>query len=566
MLLAEQRKLFVVFLLLAACCFAPGDCAEQGRSAPSPAARPPILDYIGKGWDVLTRSMSDCATIVDSKVATTSVLYVPADFHVTDELHAVEKRCNVEIHALPRVIHKLGEIDTNMIYPHGLLYLPNRYVVPGGRFNEMYGWDSYFIIRGLVNDNRIELARGMVENFYFEIEHYGSFLNANRTYYLSRAQQPFLTSMILAVYHAEKEKGKEDRSWIEKGYSYAVRDHDMWMEPEMRAGETELSRYFDFGEGPAPESLKDEKDHYRKVVEYFLGHPEQSTGRFVERLPGEKTTLGPGTMYGLQLCDIPRTMERPHCAELKQFTLSGDFYKGDRAMRESGFDISFRFGPFGADTHHYAAVCLNSLLYKTELDLAEMSEIMGQKADASRWRQKADARRTAIIKYLWDGAKGEFFDYDFTKKTRSSYRYITTFYPLWAGLATKEQAKAVEANLKNFEQPGGAVMSPYATGAQWDMPYAWAPTQMILVDGLRRYGYKEDAERIAFKFADTIAENYAKEGYIVEKYDAVKRSTDAAVTSGYSINVIGFGWTNAAYLEFVKELPEAKRAELGRIH
>jgi len=567
MLRAERRKFFVGFALLLACCFAPSFSAGQGSAAPAQTtAPPPILDYIGKGWDVLTRSMSDCATIVDPKVTTASVLYVPADFPVTEELRALEKRCGVEIHALPRVIHKLGEIDTNKVYPHGLLYLPNRYVVPGGRFNEMYGWDSYFIVRGLLSDNRIELARGMTENFFFEIEHYGSFLNANRTYYLSRAQQPFLTSMILGVYNAEKEKGKADRAWLEKAYGYAVRDHEMWLEPEMRAGNTDLSRYFDFGEGPAPESLKDERDHYRKVVEYFLNHPERSAGRFVDRLPGENAPLGPGTMYALRLCDIPRTMERPHCGELRQLTLSEDFYKGDRAMRESGFDISFRFGPFGADTHHYAAVCLNSLLYKTEMDLAEISEFLGRKGDAEGWRQKAGARRTAINKYLWDEAKGEFFDYDFTRKSRSSYEFITTFYPLWAGLATKEQAKAVVANLKIFEQPGGAVMSPYNTGAQWDMPYAWAPTQMILVEGLRRYGYKEDAERIAFKFASTIAENYAKEGYIVEKYNAVTRSTDAAVTSGYSINVIGFGWTNAAYLEFVKGLPEAKRAEVGRIH
>jgi alpha,alpha-trehalase len=524
------------------------------------------LDYIANGWDVLTRSMSDCATVVDSKISTTSIIYVPAEFTVTEDLHALEKRCSVEIRILPRVIHKLGEIDTRSFYPHGLLYLPNRYVVPGGRFNEMYGWDSYFIVRGLVRDNRIDLAHGMIENFFFEIEHYGSILNANRTYYLSRSQQPFLTSMILSVYNAEKEKGKDDRGWLERGYGYAVRDHDMWLVPELQAGDTGLSRYFDFGEGPAPESLKDEKDHYRKVVEYFLNYPEQSGGRFEERQPGENKELGLGTIYALRLCDMPRTMERPHCEELRQLALSRDFYKGDRAMRESGFDISFRFGPFGADTHHYAAVCLNSLLFKTEMDLAEMSAALGRKTDAESWRRRAAARRTAINEYLWDESRGEFFDYDFTKRTRSSYEYITTFYPLWAGLATAEQAKAVVANLKSFEQPGGAVMSPYNTGAQWDSPYAWAPAQMILVEGLRRYGFGEDAERVAYKFASMIAENYAKEGYIVEKYNAVTRTTDAAVTSGYQINVVGFGWTNAAYLEFLKQLPEGKRAELMSIH
>jgi alpha,alpha-trehalase len=286
----------------------------------------------------------------------------------------------------------------------------------------------------------------------------------------------------------------------------------------------------------------------------------------VERQPGEKAALGPGAVYVLRLCNEPHTMEKPRCEDLKEVTLSADAYKGDRAMRESGFDISFRFGPFGVDTQHYAAVCLNSLLYKTEMDLAEMSEILGRKAEAESWREKAAARKKAINQYLWDEAKGEFFDYDFTKNQRSRYEYITTYYPLWAGLASDAQAQAVAGNLKSFEQPGGAVMSPYNTGAQWDYPYAWAPTQMLMVDGLRRYGYMEDADRIARKFAGTIAENYAKDGYIVEKYDAVTRSTDSPVTSGYSINVIGFGWTNAAYLDFVNELPKTKHAALAQIH
>ena len=557
------RSLRVLVLFVFAAAFVPAVHAQS--AAPAVTTHPPILGYIDHGWDVLTRSMSDCSTIADPKVTTKSILYVPADFPITDELHALEQKCGVGIRPLPIVIHRPGEIDTNDFHPQGLLYLPNRYVVPGGRFNEMYGWDSYFILLGLLRDHRVDLARGMVENFFFEIEHYGSILNANRTYYLSRSQQPFLSSMVLAVYNAEKQNGNDDRAWLQRGYDYVSRDHAMWLSRELLAGNTGLSRYYDFGDGPAPESLKDETDHYRKVVEYFLNHPEQGVGRFDERLPGGNTELGPGTVYSLRLCDVPGGMEHPHCGELRELTLNRDFYKGDRAMRESGFDISFRFGPFGADTHHYAPVCLNSLLFKVEMDLAEISQILGQKSDVQIWKQKAEVRRAAINKYLWDETKGEFFDYDFTKNKRSTYEYITTYYPLWAGLATPQQAKAVLANLKTFEQPGGAVMSPYNTGAQWDFPYVWAPTQIILVEGLRRYGFTQDADRIAYKFAGTIAENYAKEGYIVEKYNGVTRSTDSAVTSGYNINVIGFGWTNAAYLEFLKLLPESKREELEGI-
>ncbi len=158
--------------------------------APDAHGLAPIRSYISTGWDTLTRSMNECGTVVDTKLAATSVMYLPADFPEPAALSALQKECKFEVKPLPSVIHHPGEVDANALNPPGLLYLENKYVVPGGRFNEMYGWDSYFIIRGLVSDGRIDLARGMVENFFFEIQHYGNVLNANRSYYLSRSSRP----------------------------------------------------------------------------------------------------------------------------------------------------------------------------------------------------------------------------------------------------------------------------------------------------------------------------------------------------------------------------------------
>jgi len=525
----------------------------------------PILDYISNGWDTLTRSMGNCATIVDPKLAAKSVLYVPADFSVPESVRSLESRCKVQVSPLPQVIRKPGEIDTNTFSPHGLLYLEHPYVVPGGRFNEMYGWDSYFIIRGLARAGRLDLARGMIENFFFEIEHYGAVLNANRSYYLSRSQPPFLTSMILSLYQAQKEKGHQDRAWLERAYQFAVRDHDMWIREPHLAGDTGLSRYYDFGDGPAPESLKDETDHYKKVAQYFLLHSDSNPAHLVERNPGETQPLGVGSQYSLEMCDLPRTMEKPRCESFLELALSRDYYKGDRSMRESGFDISFRFSPYGADTHHFAAVCLNSLLYKTEKDLEEMSRILGSNsgaeetkkraAEAEEWKKRAAARKDAIQKYLWDPQRGEYFDYDFMKQTRSTYEYASTFYPLWTGITSADQAAAIMKSLSHFERPGGLQMSPYDTGAQWDSPFAWAPIQLIAMEGLRRYGFAEDADRMSYNFLSTVAENFRRDGTIREKYNAVNRGTDASVKSGYSINVVGFGWTNAIFLEFLHQLP-----------
>jgi alpha,alpha-trehalase len=523
----------------------------------------PILAYIASGWDTLTRSMSDCSTIVDSKLAGKSILYVPADFPINGRLHALEARCNIEVRPLPKIIHRLGEVDTNTFSPHGLLYLEYPYVVPGGRFNEMYGWDSYFIIRGLVRADKLDLARGMIENFFFEIEHYGAVLNANRTYYLSRSQPPFLTSMIVAVYDAQKAQGKEDRAWLERAYGYAVRDHNMWTTEPLLAGDTGLSRYFDFGEGPAPESLKDETDHYQKVAEYFLQHADTGNRFLVDHQAGESAEPSAGALYSLKLCNLPLTMEKLRCEAVKEISLSRDYYKGDRSMRESGFDISFRFSPFGAETQHFAAVCLNSLLYKSEKDLETMSRELGRNKEADDWKSKANARQKEIVAWLWDAQRGEFFDYKVSEKKRSVYEYASTFYPLWAGLATKEQAAAIAKNLDHFERPGGLLTSPYETGAQWDAPYAWAPLELIAVEGLRRYGYADQANRLSYEFLSNVAENFRRDGTIREKYDAVHRSAETAVKSGYSINVIGFGWTNGVFLEFLHEMPKAEVEKLG---
>jgi alpha,alpha-trehalase len=523
----------------------------------------PIRSYIASGWDSLTRSLSDCKTIVDPKLAAASVLYIPADFDAPAVVQQLEKQCAVKVQHLPTVIHKLGEVDPGKIDPAGLLYLPNKYVVPGGRFNEMYGWDSYFIIRGLVRENRLDLAQGMVENFFFEIQHYGAVLNANRTYYLTRSQPPFLTSMILAVHNAQKAAGHEDRVWLEKAYDYATRDYALWTHEPHLAGSTGLSRYYDFGAAPAPESLKDESGHYANVAAFFLAQPRMGRGVIVQKRAGESTDQTVGPLFGLQVCETASTMARSDCIPAGAVALGPDYYKGDRAMRESGYDISFRFGPYGSSTHHYAPVCLNSLLYKTEKDLAEISTTLGKKKEAGEWAKRANERKDRIQQYLWDPKRGMYFDYDFENDLQSSYEYVTTFLPMWAGLATPEQARALLQNIPLFEKPGGLVMSTHESGGQWDFPYAWAPNQLLADEGIRRYGFKEDADRVSYEFLSTVAENFRRDGTIREKYNAVTRSSETQVTAGYHMNIVGFGWTNGVFLVLLHELPPTAIARLA---
>ena len=520
-----------------------------------------VQRYISVSWDHLTRSLDKCKTYEDLKIGDEQYLYFPADFQSLPAFQELVKDCRVRVARLPEIISNPDDVYLDKIPHAGLLYLPHAYVVPGGQFNEMYGWDSYFIIVGLLRAHRLELAKGMVENFFYEIQHYGSILNANRTYYLTRSQPPFLTSMILAVYDAEDASAQQKgNAWLQKAYDFAVTDYEQWTQPPHLAGETGLSRYFDHGEGPVPEIIGNPSDYYRGVAQYFLLHNGTKDPHLVlvDKDHSVESLVGPlfpvfthEEEAGQNSKDNHATADSP----VEQVTLSADFYKGDRSMRESGFDVSFRFGPFSGETHHYAPVCLNSLLYKTEKDLARMSSLLGRPEEAAQWNTRASERRKLIDKYLWDAKQGRYFDYNFVNQSLSTYDYATTFYPLWAGLASPEQAQAVVKNLPLFEQPGGLTMSRLESQAQWDYPYGWAPIQLLAVDGMRRYGFTAEADRVAYNFLSMVIENFVTDKYIREKYNVVERTSITHIVEGYSQNVIGFGWTNGVFLELLHQLP-----------
>jgi alpha,alpha-trehalase len=515
---------------------------QSVQTAPAPA-QTSIRSYIASSWQTLSRSMSECKSVVDPKVTTVPILYLPAGLATPPAVAAMQQSCHVEVRSLPRPIHHLGEVRPSELPVEGLLYLPNRYVVPGGRFNEMYGWDSYFILLGLVHDHQISLARGMVENFFFEIESYGAILNANRTYFFTRSQPPFLTSMIRAVY--ESPDTTPDPTWLAHAYAMAQRDYALWTSPAHQAGSTGLARYRDLGEGPVPE-MADDSSYYPDVIRWLLVHPTEHPDYLVSvpahPSPADSAALDKAT------CD---THASRVCAAavVDGHRLSAAFYRGDRAMRESGFDTSFRFGPFSGSTDEYAPVCLNALLFKYEQDMAHFATLLHRPAEAAVWSRRAQARLGAIDKYLWNPAAGLYLDYDYVSGKPSTYRYVTTFYPLWVGAASPAQAAAVHHHLTDFERPGGLAMSDTASGVQWDLPYGWAPTTWLAVSGLERSGFHEDADRIARDFSATIADNFRRDGTIREKYNVVSGSANFQVAAGYKSNVVGFGWTNGVYLK-----------------
>jgi alpha,alpha-trehalase len=522
---ARTRALIVAFALAVAC----ANVASQ--SLPDAAHLQALRDYIKKSWTTLSRSNRDLPkALPDPKMPRKPgepwLLYIaPGESRsrVRSDLEQVLDAAamkQIEIRTLPR--------DALSIREHGLLYLPHPYVVPGGRFNEMYGWDSYFIQVGLLRDGEIDRARDMVENFIYEIVNYGTILNANRTYFLSRSQPPFLTRMVLGVYEQT-----HDQAWLRRAVPAIGRYYEFWTSDPHAIADVGLSRYFDRGAGPAPEVLADEKDeqgrtHYDRAREYYRTH---------------------------DVADYDESLYYDSARD----RLTDLFYKGDRSMRESGFDPSNRFGALNVDVIHYAPVCLNALLYVMEDDAARIMDTLGDAAAAGTWRRRAASRRDLVNRLLWDEQAGLYYDYNFMTRRLRRYDFATTFYPLWAGIATPAQAARVRGNLSKFEAAGGLLTSTEVTGNQWDAPFGWAPLQMIAVAGLRRYGFDDDADRLAAKFVSLVAKEFDEHGTIVEKYDVRRRESDVAadIKFGYSANQIGFGWTNGAVLDLLAGMKKA---------
>ncbi len=510
-----------------------------------------IKDYF---WDGLTRRIDSegiVKALVDAKAETGNYfLYVPFDdeaaFEYYNEVVKGIEEINITVVKLPEKItpeyvrsinNKSGVLSLDLAKNEKGETEGVPFVVPGGRFNEMYGWDSYFEALGLLIDGRVDLAKSMADNLVYEIEHYGQILNANRTYYLTRSQPPFLTSYALSVYNHFKDENK--REWLTKLLNASIKEYNnVWM-GDNKLTETNLSRYFGTGIGLPPET---EITHFDSMLKPFA----EKAGLIIRQ-------------YHLKY--LNREVIDPEIEE---------FIKHDRSIRESGHDTSYRLDNVSADLN---TVDLNSLLYKYETDIAEIIKneldnyfvsYDGTVENSERWFEKAKIRKSIMNDLMWDKGKGFFFDYNFVKKEHTGFESATAFYPLWAKLATQEQADLlVEKALPLLEFKGGiagtsersvGIINDERPQKQWDYPNGWAPHQIIIWKGLKNYGYDKIAQRIAYKWLYMILKNAVDyNGTIPEKYDVVSCTHKVFAEYGNVgtefdyISREGFGWMNASF-------------------
>jgi len=404
------------------------------------------------------------------------------------------------------------------------------FVVPGGRFNEMYGWDSYFESVGLLIDDKVELAKAMADNFQYEIEYYGKILNANRSYYLTRTQPPFYSSLIREVFEVTK-----DKHWLQGHLKTAIKEYEtVWMVKGKRLTENGLNRYLAQGIGMPPEC---EKGHFDAVLKRFAESLNLSVEDYISKYDS---------------------------GEIKNPELD-QYFVHDRTVRESGHDTSYRIEGNCADLN---LVELNAMLYKYETDFAELIEVefngKFESYTSAYWRENAKERKKAVDEYLWNESKGLYFDYNVVTNVQSTFVGASTLAPLWANLCSEKQAKLLVKNaIPLLKEKGGIAgcdkasrgeISAVRPARQWDYPNGWAPHQMMAWKGLINYGFVDEAQELIYRWLYMITKNAVDyNGTIPEKYDVVEATHKVFAEYGNVgtdfeyITQEGFGWMNASY-------------------
>lgn len=400
-----------------------------------------------------------------------------------------------------------------------LLPLPKPYVVPGGRFREVYYWDSYFTMLGLAESGHWDRVQDMVDNFASELDRYGHIPNGNRSYYLSRSQPPFFSLMIdLLATHDGDSVYTHYLPQLQKEYDYWMADSD---------------------KVPAGQASK-------RVIKL-------SDGTLLNRYWDER--------------DVPRTeswLDDVSTAKKATQRDKAQVYRDLRAGAASGWDFSSRWF---SDAHNLATirttqlapVDLNSLLFHLEQTLAKAEKLDHHDQQAQQWAAKAETRQAAINRYLWNAQQGWYADYNWQKKQVQPQLTAATLFPLYMQLASDKQAERTAAAVeKQLLKPGGLVTTTVNNGQQWDAPNGWAPLQWVAVTGLEHYKQPQLAQQIGQRFLQNVQMTYDKEHKLVEKYVVEGAKLGGGGGGEYPLQD-GFGWTNGVTLMLLdKYCPKEK--------
>jgi alpha,alpha-trehalase len=433
-----------------------------------------------------------------------SAYFDPPVAHSSQFTSDLSRSVEQHINSLWPVLTRQG--DTQQPAGSTLLPLPKPYVVPGGRFGEIYYWDSYFTMLGLQTSGRTDLIQSMVDNFAFLIRHYGHIPNGNRSYYLSRSQPPFF-SMMVALLQQESnfltEMEKEYQFWMDGAVHLTLEQPAYRRVVRMPSG-TVLNRYWDDRELPRPESYREDRETADLAA---------STGR--------------------------------NRAEV---------YRHIRAAAESGWDFSSRWGA-GQDLSQIATtdiipIDLNCLLWHLEIALANGYTKQGNKVQAELFNQRAQLRAAAIVQYCWNAGQGIYMDYNWPKARTTGIVSAAGVFPAFMSMGPADLNMQSVATLeRELLRPGGVVATSNHTGQQWDAPNGWAPLQWVAFEAAQRSGRHDLAANIQSRWVALCTKVYQRTGKMLEKYNVEDLSLEAG-GGEYPVQD-GFGWSNGVLLKMM---------------
>jgi len=390
-----------------------------------------------------------------------------------------------------------------------LLTLPKPYVVPGGRFREVYYWDSYFTMLGLAESGHWDKVADMVANFAYEIDTWGHIPNGNRSYYLSRSQPPFFSLMVELL-------ASHDNTALKTYLPQMEKEHAYWME--------------------GAENLKP-GDENKRVVKLH-------DGELLNRYWDDNDTPRPESW----LDDVTTAKSNPNRP-------ATEIYRDLRSAAASGWDFSSRWmdNPKQLSTIRTTSIVpvdLNALMFKMEKLIADASKAAGDNAKSTQYEAEASARQKAMEKYLWNDKEGWYADYDLKSHKVRNQLTAAALFPLFVHAASQERAtKVAAATSSRLLKPGGLTTTTVNSGQQWDAPNGWAPLQWVAVEGLQNYGQQKVAMDITWRFLSNVQHTYDREKKLVEKYDI--SSTGTGGGGGEYPLQDGFGWTNGVTLKML---------------
>lgn len=421
-----------------------------------------------------------------------------------DEVAAKKPAQSVQAHIeqLWQVLQK----SEDKVESGSLLPLANPYMIPGGRFREIYYWDSYFTALGLVGTEQHHLVEAMLENFIELQTRFGLIPNGNRSYYLTRSQPPILALLVELLMPFKQ----DDNRFLARCVAAMQSEYQFWMR--------------------GSESLSAQQPEHQRIISMPDG---SQLNRYWDNV------------------DTPRAESYFEDITLAQQLPQADraaFYRDVRAACESGWDFSTRwFGNKGditsIRTTRIVPVDLNSLLYRLESLLADYHRQLGDDEQSVRFCHLADKRKAAILKYLWCDKRGFFCDYDLDKRTCTSTMSLAGIVPLFVELAPQDRADSVASAIEStFLKTGGLITTTEQSAQQWDAPNGWAPLHWFAVKGLNNAGFNKLSLEIADRWLKTVESYFDRTGKLMEKYDVCAPLTQAG-GGEYQVQE-GFGWTN----------------------